>query len=187
MKNKKIAIFMLVIGTLLIVLGTSIIVYKEINNKKNEKQELENNIVNSYNKFRENVDLFESVRSSYYSDVVGDLYVETVKDNYTGWIATLNNYTDTVDKVDESSSYLKEECINKYFSNKDIKNKCESFVIAYETVVNYYTKDIIEFNELLGEYRNLNDETLEESEIKDYSLKYNYTDINSDGIFKGKD
>lgn len=186
MKKKNIAVLVLILGIVLIVIGI-LFVYKEITDMNKEKKEIENNISDNHEKFRGKVDEFEKIRSTYYSDVVNDLYPETVKDNYKDWLIVLNNYTDIVDEVEKNSSYLKKHCINKFYSNKDIKNKCDAFVIAYETVFNYYTKDIISFNSVINEYYTQNEINKEESEIKEFELKYDYIDINTDGEFKGKD
>lgn len=187
MKNKKIAVFILVLGIILIISGIGAFIYKEISDMNKEKKELETNVTNNHETFRKNVDSFEEIRSTYYSDVVNNLFPETVEDSYKNWITIVDNYTNIVDNVEKNSSYLKEHCIDRKYPNNTIKNKCDSFIIAYETVINYYTKDIISFNEVLNQYYSKNEINKEESEIKEYLLKYNYVDINSDGEFKGKD
>lgn len=187
MKNKKLAIFMLIFGILFIIVGIILLVCQEVKSNKNKQKEMELTILETHDDFRKKVDSFNELRSSYYSEVVSDLYVETVKDNYKDWVLILDKYTEKVDSIEETSTYLKENCVNKYFSNKDVMNKCEAFVIAYETVINYYTKDLIEFNEVLELYRTQNKVDLEKTDIKDYVSKYNYMDVNSDGKFIGKD
>lgn len=187
MKNKKLAIFMLVSGILLVVSGIITFICKEISDMNKEKKEIETNITNNYEKFRQDSEKFENIRNTYYSDVANNLFPETVKDNYQNWILVLDEYTTIVDSAEKNSYYLKEKCIDKYYPNQDIKNKCDSFIIAYETLINYYTKDIISFNNVINEYYTKNEINKEESEIKEYTLKYNYMDINSDGEFKGKD
>jgi len=183
--KKKLPIIILVIGFLLILLGVSLVVYDNLSNEKHKKIETEKRIVNNYETFKKKVELFDTKRTSYYDDVVVDLYIESVKDNYDEWISFLNEYTTTVDDVEKESSYLKEHCVNNYYSNKDIANKCDAFVIAYETVMNYYTKDIVSFNELIDSYRNEYD--ISNEEVLDYNMKYNYIDINDDGKYIGKD
>ena len=182
MKKRKIAVFMLVLGILLIVLGISILIYNEMTNKKQKQENLEKNVIEKYETFKNNVESFNETRSIYYSDVVENLFTETVEDEYKNWITILDKYTNKVDEVEKSSAYLKKECVNKYYSNKDVMNKCDSFVIAYETVINYYTKDIISFNEVIDKYHNEYDKS-KEKEINNYSSKYDYVDINLDGEF----
>lgn len=184
MKNKKLAVFALVVGILLIVAGLSVGIYTYINKNNEENKKYEDTILKEYDNFKVNTDTFNDMRSTYYNDVAKNLYPESVEEEYEKWVEVLKSYTESIDKVENSSNELKEECVNKYHSNEEIKNKCESFVIAYETVMNYYTKDIISFNETIDAY--LNDVENEEK-IKNYESKYNYTDINADGKFIGKD
>lgn len=186
MKKKSIAFIILVIGILLIVLGICILVFRKNSFENKKQKELEETIIEKYTLFNKNIETFDEIRALYYSDINNKLLVENVSTSYKDWISFLDNYTSQVDKVEESSNYLKQECIEKEYSNQDILNTCKSFIIRYETVINYYTKDIISFNELLDKYRKELALT-EESNIKDYNLKYNYVDIDLNGEFKGKD
>lgn len=183
MKKRKVAVLLLIFGIVLIALGIGIYIYDEVINTRQDKKQLQSNISENYEIFKKSVDYFNATRTTYYSEVVENLFPETVEDEYDNWITILDDYTKKVDEVEKSSSYLKKECINKYHSNKDITNKCNAFIIAYETVINYYTKDINSFNEVLTSYRREYDE---KNEIKDYSSKYDYIDINLDGEFIGK-
>lgn len=183
--NKKIPTIFLIVGILLVIIGISLTVFKVTNNDSKNKKEKENKILEEYEKFRNKVDNFNSSRDDYYNKVAKNLYPESVQNNYENWISTLDVYTKATDEVEEGSSYLKENCVNKYYSNNDVKNKCEAFVIAYETAINYYTKDVYAFNDNLNLYRRNNINS--NSNIIDYELKYDYVDIDSDGKFWGKD
>ena len=143
-----------------------------------------NNIID--NNFIKKVESFNERRSSYYSEVASNLFTETVEDSYDDWILILDKYTESVDAVNDSSSFLKENCVNKHYSNSDIMNKCDAFIIAYETVINYYTKDILSFNDVIEEFRREKDLNDNDTNFKNYVSKYQYVDINSDGEFIGK-
>mgnify|MGYP004531853895 FL=1 len=183
--NKKIPTIFLIVGILLVIIGISLTVLKVTNNDSKNKKEKENKILEEYEKFRNKVDNFNSSRDDYYNKVAKNLYPESVENNYENWISTLDVYTKATDEVEEGSSYLKDNCVNTYYSNNDVKNKCDAFVIAYETAINYYTKDVYAFNDNLNLYRRNNINS--NSNIIDYELKYNYVDIDSDGKFWGKD
>ncbi len=185
MKNKKLAMVVLIVGLIFIIMGITIGTYLYIDNQNKEDQKTEDNILNSYDVFKNNIDIFNNERATYYDSVDKNLFPESVEEEYENWIAVLNTYTNAIDVVEESSKELKEQCVNKYHSNEDVKNKCESFVIAYETVVNYYTKDINTFNQTIENYLNSKSEVKEGISL--YQLKYDYTDINLDGKFIGKD
>lgn len=183
--NKKIPTIFLIVGILLVIIGISLTVFKVTNNDSKNKKEKENKILEEYEKFRNKVDNFNSSRDDYYNKVAKNLYPESVENNYENWISTLDVYTKATDEVEEGSSYLKDNCVNTYYSNNDVKNKCDAFVIAYETAINYYTKDVYAFNDNLNLYRRNNINS--NSNMIDYELKYNYVDIDSDGKFWGKD
>lgn len=182
--KRKLPIVILIVGVLLIVAGITFGFYKEFNDAKKEKQELEERIINDYKAFEKEIEKFNEVRSTYYTDVDDNLYQETVEDEYNDWIEVLDKYTESVDNVENTSVYLKEKCVGQNYSNQDIVNKCQSFIIAYETVMNYYTKNINDFNKVINEYLDDNEDN---EEIKVYESKYNYTDIDDDGKFYGKD
>jgi len=186
MKKRKFAIIILVLAVVLISSGIGIFVYKEMSQSKKNKQEIENNIIKKHNQLEDKINAFNDIREKYYSDVNNNLYPESVESEYKNWLVVLDEYTSKVDEFEEASAYLKENCVNKFYSNKDVSNKCKAFVIEYETVINYYTKDIEAFNNNLNLYRTNNKIDEEESEIKNYSSRYNYIDIDTDGEFKGK-
>ncbi len=186
MKKRKIAIIILLLGILLITSGIGVFVYKEISTNKKNKKEIENRIIKEHNKLENKINAFNVTRGKYYNEVNDNLYPETVESEYKNWLKVLAQYTSAVDEFEESSKYLKQNCVGKYYSNKDVSNKCKAFIIEYETVINYYTKDIESFNENINLYYSNNKIDEEKSEIKKYNTKYDYIDIDTDGEFKGK-
>ncbi len=185
MKRKTLAIIISIIGFLLVVSGVTYFVYDNLHQKNEANKNMENSIIKDYEVFREKVDAFTQSRTTYHDNVIVNLFTETVESDYEKWLPILEEYTSSVDDVENSSSNLKDLCVNHYYSNEDIKNKCQSFVIAYETTMNYYTKDIMAFNETIKQYHTT--VTNSNENMKEYELKYNYTDINADGNFVGKD
>lgn len=183
--NKKIPFILFFMGIFFVIIGVSLMVFNSASDVSRSKKELENKMLEEYEIFKQKIDNFNLARDNYYNNVAKNLYPESVEEDYEKWLDVLNSYTNDIDEVENVSSYLKENCVNKYYSNNDIKNKCDSFVIAYETAINYYTKDIYAFNDNLDLYRSNNDGGKES--ILDYNLKYNYVDIDSDGRFFGKD
>lgn len=183
--NKKVPIILLVMGILFVVIGVLLTVFNSVNSVNKDKKILENKVLEEYDLFKNKIDNFNLLRDDYYNKVAKNLYPESVKEDYGEWVDILNDYTKSIDEVESISNNLKENCVNKYYSNNDVKNKCDSFVIAYETAINYYIKDIYAFNNNLNLYRSNNDGGKES--IIDYNLKYDYVDVDSDGRFFGKD
>lgn len=180
MKKKN----LIIVISILIVISISVsatLIYLQIDKKNKEKKKNEEEIVTKYETFREKVEDFNTERKIFTNQVLSDLFEENL-DNYDKWISEAKNYEEKVKIVDDYSKVLKEKCINKIYDKQDIKNKCDAFVIAYETVFNYYVKDILELNKVLSEIT-----TNSKKEYKEYEIKYEYTDINNDGKFYGKD
>lgn len=185
MKKRKIGLVLLIIGIVLIIGGITSYIYINIIRDNNEQKRMENTILEDYEVFKTKTESFNTIRTNYSNDIVNDLFVENVEDNYDKWIEETNQYTKIVDEIENVSNNLKELCVNKFYSNKDVSNECTSFIISYETIMNYYTRDINNLNKTIDEYNNLKEKNKEEKEL--YNLKYNYTDINEDGKFVGKD
>ena len=181
MKNKKFVIIFIILGFLLIISGIVMVVLNKIDSDKKEKENQKNIVVKSYDTFKEYVDTFNKNRSDYYENVSSNMFLETVED-YESWISYIDNYTKTVDDIVSISTELKDICVSKKYTDSDVKTKCVSFIIAYETAINYYTKDIIEFNKNIDLYN----ESLE-NKLDKYELKYEFIDIDDDGKYVGKE
>ena len=176
---KKISIALFIVALVLIVTGNSILVYQTVSKNGYNKEELQKNLTASLNNFKKKADDFSNVREEYSDNVESSIFVETI-DEYDNWIKEIDNYTEMVEDIDKSSEYLKKVCLNHYYSEQEIKNKCDAFIVAYETMINYYVQDINSFNNNLDEIsKELN------KKLSGYNLKYDFTDINSDGKYIG--
>lgn len=180
MKKKVVIITLSVLIVIGLVICTLLIIKKLDENKK-AKKEIETKIVENYQIFRAKVEDFNEERKIYSNAVASDLFKESAY-KYEEWIKEIDKYTTAIKEVEKVSSYLKDNCVNKLYSKQDIKNKCDAFVIAYETAFNYYVKDMISFNESIEEFNKELKEKYEKIE-----LEYEYVDINKDGKFYGKD
>ena len=178
--KKKLIIILVAILIALIIAGGGMLIYKQNREEKKEREKLYKNIAEQYKIFREKVEDFNSERH-YYSDSVGsNLFPETVEE-YENWIKELDKYTEAVTEIQRNSDFLLKKCVNHYFSDRDTKNKCEAFVIAYETAVNYYVKDVTTFNKTMKELSTKN------NELKEYELSFEYVDIDDNGKYYGKE
>ena len=184
MKNKNLIISLLITTVIILVIGLSFIVYNNMKQEKEEKKQLENTIVTNYENFRNKTDSFNQARNTYFEEVGSGLFLESVEEDYEEWIKVLDQYTDAIDEVENSSKDLKNLCIDQEYTDENLRNKCASFAIAYETAINYYTKDMIEFNNLIQDYQK---EDGSKKEIQEYTYQYEFTDVNSDGEFFGRD
>ena len=176
---KKKVVYILIAFIVLIVIATGIfLIYKKIDKNNKEKKQIEEKIISSYTTFNEKKEIINSERKVYLLQIESNMSSETLEE-YENWINEVNNYTVNLDNVEQASKYLKEKCIDTTYKNQDVQIVCDQFISAYETAINYYVKDIISFNETLKNVSN--------GSKPEFELKYNYTDINKDGKFVGKD
>lgn len=178
--KKKIIIILVAILVVLLIAGGSILIYKKSSDDKKEREKLYKNIAEQYKVFREKVEEFNDERHIYSDSVGSNLFPESVEE-YDSWIEEIDKYTEAVTEINRNSDFLLKKCVNRYYSDRDTKNKCEAFVIAYETAFNYYVKDITAFNKSMKELSTKN------KELKEYELSYNYVDIDDNGKYYGKE
>ena len=176
--KKKVVYILIAFIVLSAMVASAFLIYKKIDKDNKEKKKIEENIISSYVTFNEKKETLTSERKVYKLEIESNMSSETI-DEYENWINEVNNYTVNLDNVEQASKYLKEKCIGTTYKNQDVKNTCDQFISAYETAVNYYVKDIISFNEIL--------KNISSGSKSEFELKYNYTDINKDGKFVGKD
>lgn len=171
------------IGVLLVIFGIILYFVLEVKKEKDTNSEEANKVVENYNTYK----TFAEETSKWRSDnILTDRFIEEVNENYDEWIKVYNKYKDKISEHDQKSKELKKLCINKTYSNSDVTSKCDAFVIAYETLVNYYINDIDDFNGLLEQYRESDTIIDKKDDIKDFDKgNYEYVDINDDGNYTG--
>lgn len=180
MNIKKIAIVALIMAVALIVTGNSILVYNLMQKEKIDLKKISASVKKDYSLFKKDIESFNKKREEYDEKVASNLFLETIEE-YDNWVEIINSYTKTINKIDEDARTLKEKCINKAYTDEDLKNKCSAFIIAYEESINSYVKDITGFNKEVSNIKI----KLNEDNISEYEISYDYVDINSDGITAG--
>lgn len=178
---KRTAILMVTAGLILVIVGVLLnYLTGSLNNKKNEN--IKNEILDSYKKFEETSQIITGERNIITSELVNHYFNEEVEDNYDNWITKLNEYENTVKEIDKYKNVIDDLCINKEYKDSKVKSACESMMIGYETSINYFVKDINNFNVFINDYNEENSENMK----KEYGISYNYIDINDDGKYLGK-
>ena len=184
--RKKNIIIIAVIVTVLVFLGGLVFVINQIQTQNETKEKREKELKENYKKFNEYASLFADKRLGYTESVVENLYYESVKSDYDKWLEELKSYNELVDNILNNAKPLKKLCVNQKYSDEELQNNCDAYIINYETVMNYFVKDVEEFNTFITDYNSEN----EDDKVDIYKLdtdKYNYLDVNDDGKFIGKD
>lgn len=185
--RKKKIIICVVLGILLVFLGITFSVISILNQEKKDTQKIQNEIKDKYHGFKEAADHFTEARKEYQTVISEDLYVESVEDEYEDWMEVFKNYQGVVDKVIKEAESLDKLCVDKKYPDQTVMANCQAYMINYETVMNYFVKDVEAFNEFMETY--YQDYQGDEEKYPKYELKdnYHYIDINDDGKFIGKD
>lgn len=182
MRLKKGTIIGLV-GVLLVIFGIILYFVFEVKKEKDTNNEDANKVVENYNIYK----TFAEETSKWRSDnILTDRFIEEVNENYEEWIKIYNEYKNKIKEHEEKSKELKNLCLNKVYVSSDVTSKCDAFVIAYETLINYYINDIDDFNGLLEQYRESDTVIDKKDSIKDFDKgNYEYIDIDDDGNYTG--
>lgn len=188
MKNKTV-IILLVLGIVSLISGgilTFVTSYKEDQAKVTKTMNI---IVDDYETFRKQVEAFSTSREKIYNEVMNTQYYAEVYSNYNVNVQKLQEYENAVVEIDKVGKKLKESCIGKNYTNQDVVNKCNAFVINYEQSINYFINDINRFNSRIKEYNTWVASQTETTykTLTEYDAKYkDYIDINNDKTFSGK-
>lgn len=180
---KRNSILILVLGLFFIAGGMIIALFTDMSKESANIINIGEQVNDNYSKFEQDIEVFNNERKIFNEEIVNNLFVEEVFDNYYDWIKILDNYHDSVSKINNYKKFLLDNCFYDDYINSNVKSKCNSMINSYETVINYYVKDIQRFNKLLEVY---NDGKDENEYVQLYSLDgFNLIDFNDDGKYKG--
>ena len=177
-----------IIGFFFILSGCIWGVFSSLQESHDEMQQKQDQVATYSSRFQEAAVAVQDRRIQYIKAVVEDLFHESVMEDYALWIKELNTYQSLVDQVIEMAEPLKELCIGQEYPDNKTVTSCDTYVNNYETVMNYFVKDVEQFNNFIAGYLELyGNENIQVTLYTIDSNRYSYLDINDDGIFIGKD
>lgn len=186
--KKKFSIIVLIIGCVSLILGISLLIINQNNNKK-AMEDLKVSIVNDYENFKIKIESFSEERVNVYENLNQISYLTDLPKNYDALVAEYDKYAENLKEIEESSKDLKVNCYKHKFTETDINNKVSAFTINYEQAINYYIQDVNNFNEKIKNYNEwiVNNQLTGTYEIlEEYEITYKeYVDINGDGVYNG--
>lgn len=118
------------------------------------------------------------------------MYYETLTQNDTAYKTKLTDYETQVAKISQSTKTIREYCKDGiYYSSSDVNNKCNSFKLGYEEMVNSFVDDINTYNKNITAYNKYLDDEGNTTSLKleTYQTKKTYIDYNNDGKYSGKE
>jgi len=188
--KKKLSIILGVVGVALIIFG---IILSFISNVKKDQKEMNSRmdtIVTEYSKFEKNIEEFNKTRKSLHEEFLDKVYYETLTQNDTAYKTKLTDYETQVAKISQSTKTIREYCKDGiYYSSSDVNNKCNSFKLGYEEMVNSFVDDINTYNKNITAYNKYLDDEGNTTSLKleTYQTKKTYIDYNNDGKYSGKE
>lgn len=188
--KKKLSIILGVVGIALIIFG---IILSFISNVKKDQKEMNsrmNTIVTEYSKFEKNIEEFNKTRKSLHEEFLDKVYYETLTQNDTAYKTKLTDYETQVAKISQGTKTIREYCKDGiYYSSSDVNNKCNSFKLGYEEMVNSFVDDINTYNKNITAYNKYLDDEGNTTSLKleTYQTKKTYIDYNNDGKYSGKE
>lgn len=145
-------------------------------------------VLETYPKFNEEVDNFSKLRNQLYESKE-DLYLETLRDNAASWNTFMENYKNSIMKVENTALILKKNCAEEY-GDVNVSSKCTTFKANYEAAHNYYISDVKMYNQMVDEYDVYNAEHgngYAKVNKASYGPYDDYIDYDKDGEYFGKD
>lgn len=188
--KKKLSIILGVVGVALIIFG---IILSFISNVKKDQKEMNSRmdtIVTEYSKFEKNIEEFNKTRKSLHEEFLDKVYYETLTQNDTAYKTKLTDYETQVAKISQGTKTIREYCKDGiYYSSSDVNNKCNSFKLGYEEMVNSFVDDINTYNKNITAYNKYLDDEGNTTSLKleTYQTKKTYIDYNNDGKYSGKE
>ena len=179
---KRNSILLVTIGLILVVGGGLWFYLSDSFAKDNEIKNKMKTVINSYDKFQEKVNLVVGERQIINSEVVNNYLDNEVNKSYDNWFEKFRTYEESIKKVNNYKEVIVEKCVLQTYKNTDVSSKCDSMIISYETVINYFVKDVETLNKFLEVYNSNHPEDVKVLYLTDYK----YVDINDDGKYLGK-
>lgn len=172
-----------IIGVLLIIFGIISYFVIELKEEKDTINEDVTKVVENYSKYK---NFAEETSNWKVENIPTNIFIEEVNTSYSSWIEIYDQYKSKLEEHETYAKDLKKLCINKTYNDSDVTSKCDAFIIAYETLVNYYVDDVNNFNKLLEDYRTSTTIIDKLDNITDFDKgNFDYIDINDDGEYTG--
>ena len=135
--------------------------------------------------FSTNTTMFEDYRDELYTEVLGNVYYDTMYKTDETVKGKLNEYEAIVDGIKKDTKKLDSLCKHVYYPDSEVNKMCINYKSIYEQVVNYYVTDIHTYNDNVEKYNAYQDTIKKDLKIKKYHTEYDYIDYNGDKIFDG--
>lgn len=184
---KSFAVFLFAFSIMMIIsgtVGTFIVSLKQDQELTQARMIVVND---TFEDFNMGVSAYELERDNLYTEVLGNLFYDTLMNEDANLKNKLSNYEGIVDQVISNVTEMDNLCKDVYYPDGDVNNKCKNYKIIYEQVANYFIDDIKLYNSTIKEF-NMQQVTLGTNIVlEEYKTSKNYVDYNNDGVYEGKE
>ena len=140
-----------------------------------------------FESFSTNTTAFEEYRDVLYTDVLENIYYDTMYETNPKVKEKIDEYEGIVNTLKEDTRKLDNLCGKVYYPKSDVNNMCVNYKSIYEQVVNYYVSDIMMYNSNIDKYNEYQKTVQSELLVDEYKTNYHYIDYNGDKVFDGKE
>ena len=186
-KFKKASYILITLSLILLVSGSVSSFLNGLRDDKKEMYKRMGEVTDEFEDFSANTSVFESLRDELYSNVLSNIYYDTMYFTDNNVKGKLSNYESLVDSLEKNVEKLNKLCKSVYYPDSTVNNKCKNYKLIYEQVVNYFVNDIKVYNQNVVKYNNYQEGLGTNYFIKEYNTDKNYIDYNNDKIFDGRD
>ena len=141
----------------------------------------------TFEEFSTNTSIFEEYRDNLYTEVLGNVYYDTMYKTDSDVKERIEEYEGIVDGIKENVNELNKLCSDVYYPDNNANSMCVNYKSIYEQVVNYFVTDIKTYNDNVKKYNDYQDAINSELKVKKYKTNYKYIDYNGDKVFDGKE
>lgn len=187
MNSRRVAYVLMTLSFVMIISGgvSSFVISLKADREKTEKRMA--SVVDSFEVFSANTSVFESYRDELYTEVLSNVYYDTMYLEDSTVKNKLSNYENLVDQLKKNTLELNKLCADVYYPDGAVNNKCHNYKSIYEQVVNYFVSDIKIYNNNVKKYNDYQASVGSMLKINDYQSKKTYIDYNNDGKYDGKE
>ena len=118
--------------------------------------------------FSTNTTMFEDYRDELYTEVLGNVYYDTMYKTDETVKGKLNEYEAIVDGIKKDTKKLDSLCKHVYYPDSEVNKMCTNYKSIYEQVVNYYVTDIHTYNDNVEKYNAYQDTIKKDLKIRKY-------------------
>lgn len=115
------------------------------------------------------------------SDKLKTFSPETYESEHNDYVELLTKYNKNIQKMGESATIISSKCEKKYEESRT-NIICMSYNMLYETAINTYVKNLLDYNNRIDAYNKSNNGNYE----KFLMVHKEYVDFDKNGVYEGK-